>query len=92
VVIIARNRLGTINHTMLTVRELQHIGQQELAIVLMSESEPDISARTNVQTLSELAIPIPVFSLPFLQNKALKIGGLKKSAKKVKKTLAQILA
>lgn len=92
VIIVAPNRLGTLNHTMLSVHELQRAAVKEFAIVLMGGAEPDISGRTNSKMLAELVAPIRVFSLPFLGKDALEIGALKENAKKVKKTLARILA
>jgi len=92
VIIVAANRLGTINHTILTVRTLQHAGIKQLTIVLMGQRKPDNSAKTNPEMLAELVAPIRVFSIPFLRNNALEIVMLKKNAKKIKKTLAQILA
>src|SRR5436190_11185444 len=36
VIVASRNRLGTINHTLMTVRALQHIGIQRLKVVVMN--------------------------------------------------------
>ncbi len=90
-VIVAWNCLGTINHTLLTVKYLQSIGAKGLKIVMMSEKRPDLSSRSNIGAISELLPGIPVFSLPYLGGEASKLRGVKKSEKKVKKTLAQIL-
>jgi len=91
VIIVAPNRLGTINNTMLTARELQHVGIKKLVIVLMNGKEPDYSARTNPMILAELVTPIRVITVPFFEKDPLRIGTLKKNAKKIKKTLARIL-
>jgi dethiobiotin synthetase len=66
VVVVARNQLGTINHTLLTVQGLQSIGAQCVTVVLMSSATPDPSSRTNRQILTQLLKPIPVGSVPFL--------------------------
>lgn len=68
VIITARNRLGTINHTLLTVKALQgiRIAQDAMAVVLMEQRKPDISAQTNAKTLAKLLCSIKVLSLPFL--------------------------
>ena len=92
VILVAPNRLGTINHTMLTVVELQRVGVKKLVIALMNGKEPDNSARTNPKMLAELVTPIRVIPVPFFEKDPLKIGTLKKNAKKIKKTLARILA
>jgi dethiobiotin synthetase len=92
VVIVARNRLGTINHTLLTVDALQHIGILGLKSVLMSSQEGDFSARSNSRILAELLAPTPVLPVPFLGANLLRIEALKKSRKKIQKSLARILA
>jgi dethiobiotin synthetase len=68
VLVVARNRLGTINHTALTIKALQSIGikQDDMAVVLMSARKPDLSAKTNPKFLNQVLHPIKTFSLPFL--------------------------
>lgn len=90
-VIVTRNCLGAINHTLLTAKYLQSIGAKGLKIVMMSEKGPDLASHSNINAICELLPGIPVFSLPYLGGKASKLRGVKKSEKKVKKTLAQIL-
>lgn len=91
-IVVSRNRLGTINHTLLTIHALKVAGIEELKTVLMPSSEADLSAASNSQLLSELLAPVPVFELPFLGPNPSRLEALKASQKKVKKTLAQILA
>ncbi len=91
-ILVSRNRLGTINHTMLSVGALQHAGIKGLITVLNGASETDPSAASNSSILSELLAPIPVFPIPFLGRKAERWRGLKPAQKKIIKTLAQILA
>jgi dethiobiotin synthetase len=90
-VIVAPNCLGTINHTLLTAKYLQTIGATGVRIVMMSGKKPDLSSRSNISAICELLPGIPVFSLPHLGGGASKSSGVKKNAKKVKKTLAQVL-
>jgi dethiobiotin synthetase len=91
VVLVARNKLGTINHTLLSLEALQDRKPVEkLKIVLMGLEENDLSAKSNVAVLREFAVGLPVFSLPFLGRKAQKISNLQKNCKKNKKTLAKI--
>jgi dethiobiotin synthetase len=90
-ILVSRNRLGTINHTLLSVSALQHAGIKRLRTVLNAPSEGDQSAASNVLTLSELLDPIPVFPIPFLGRKPVRLEVLKPTQKKLKKTLAQIL-
>lgn len=72
VIVVARNRLGTINHTLLTVAALQGMGisQKNLAVVLMSVAKPDESARSNPGVLGELLGPVRVICLPHLGRQA----------------------
>lgn len=106
VVVASRNRLGTINHTMMTIRILQDIGVQRLKVVLMNSVPPtrrrpsritphatrlqDSSTASNRGLLSEILSPIPVFEIPFLGPNPTDLRSLKKSVKKLQKTLAQI--
>jgi dethiobiotin synthetase len=92
VIIVARNRLGTINHTLLTVDALQHIGIQWFKAVLMSSLEDDFSSGSNGQMLAELLAPTPVFPVGCLGRNPLRFEALKKSQKKIERTLAQIMS
>ena len=91
-ILVSRNRLGTINHTLLSVRALQHAGIKELRLVLSALPEGDASSDSNSSVLSELAAPTPVFVIPFLGRKAGRLGGFGLAEKKLKKTLARILS
>lgn len=94
VIVVARNRLGTINHTLLTVDHLQSIGFKgsELAVVLMSGRNPDISSRDNQNTLAELLKPAAVLSIPLLGNQVTRSAGtIQKSYSQIKKTLAKLV-
>ena len=92
ILVVARNQLGTINHTLLTVRYLQHIGIQKVKVVLMSMRRTDASSDSNASTLAELLGQIPLISFPYLGANPMRLEALKKNAKKIKKPLAQILA
>jgi dethiobiotin synthetase len=98
VIIVARNRLGTINHTLLTVQALRAARVYRLKVVLMGcKPVPvgvvaqDLSAVSNAALLAELLAPVPVLRLPFLGRNALCVTEVKKNRKKIKKTLARIL-
>jgi dethiobiotin synthetase len=92
VVVAARNRLGTINHTLLTVKALQSLGvrQKDLAVVLMSGQKPDFSSRSNLKVISALLGPIPVLGLPFLGIRANTAEKVRKYGPKHQKTLSKI--
>ena len=88
----SRDRLGTINHTLLTCAVMQHAGIKRLKVVLMSSPETDSAANFNRRILSELLAPVSVLPVPFLGRNATRLGALKANEKKLKKTLAQTLA
>jgi dethiobiotin synthetase len=98
-IVVSRNRLGTINHTLLTINGLQNIlkksgakrvtSAKKIQIALVQEAKSDPSCATNLRILSELCAPIPVLPLRFLGENASKSEVLKKKYKKVKKTLAR---
>jgi len=86
VVVVARNRLGTINHTLLTVQALQHIGIEHLKVVLMAGNKPDFSTASNAKTLSEILPPIPSWRSPFWGGReTARPGGCEKNVKKNQK-------
>jgi len=97
VVVVARNKLGTINHTLLTVRHLEHSmpagnkARKTLKVVLMDSSKGDKSKASNAALLRELLHPVPVFEIPFLGRNACSVLGVKNNQKKIAKTLASIL-
>jgi dethiobiotin synthetase len=92
VIVVSRNQLGTINHTLLTVGALRTTINKGVKVVLMSHKIEDASTSSNGRILAELLAPSPVLTLPFLRGSLLRIGVLKKSAKIIQKSLARILA
>lgn len=102
VIIVAPNRLGTINHTLLTVRALKSLKPREIKVVLMDINDLSSSrntqyatraaTRSNPSILTELLAPIPLFRIPNLGKNPGKSERIYTFAKKFKKTLAQILA
>src|SRR4051812_2132113 len=47
VIVASRNRLGTINHTLMTVKSLQHIGIRRVTVILMNTEAP-VSAPSRI--------------------------------------------
>ena len=90
VVIAAQNRLGVINHTLLTSRMLARYGVNRIKIVLAECQPRDGSARTNAKVLAEMVWPMKVIGLPFLGVCANTASAVKINCKKIKKTLALI--
>lgn len=68
VIVVARNRLGTINHTLLTVNALRSCGlkAKQISVVLMDMRNPDLSAQTNPAILAQLLRPISLAKIPYL--------------------------
>jgi dethiobiotin synthetase len=91
-VVVSRNKLGTLNHTMLTVDAMQHAAIKALKVVLMGSRKSDLCTDSNGRILSELLAPTPVIPIPCLGENPVQFPALKLSEKKVKKTLARILS
>ncbi len=91
VLIVSRNRLGTINHTRLTVAALQSRGIRQLKVVVVQPRDPDSSSSSNILTLRELLGSLPVLAIPDLNLRATQIRTVKENQKKLKKTLARVL-
>ena len=70
VLVIARAQLGTINHTLLTVRECRRQGIEVRGVVLTQTEpgEPDPSTRSNARCIRRYA-EVPVLGeIPYLQD------------------------
>jgi dethiobiotin synthetase len=68
-VVVAGNRLGAINHTLLTVRAAHDAGLRVRGVVLnaLDSEPPGIAESTNLETLAELLAPVPVLPFPWLR-------------------------
>jgi dethiobiotin synthetase len=91
VIVVARNRLGTINHCLLTLKAVRGLAVPRVNLVLMNSRHPDLSSSINPALLCEFAAPSSVFQVPFLGADPVGNEGLLRAEKKIKKTLAQIL-
>ena len=89
--VVARNRLGTINHTLLTVKALQAIGIKRVRIVMVGDKKADISAVSNPKIVKKMAGLGPVFVVPDLGFGASAAGTVKINAIFLKIVLARIL-
>jgi dethiobiotin synthetase len=67
-IIVAGNRLGTLNHTLLTVRAAHDAGLRVRGVVLntLGPDPGGIAERTNLEALSELLEPVPVLPFPWI--------------------------
>jgi dethiobiotin synthetase len=91
VIVVARNQLGTINHTLLTVAHLKRLRVRPRAIILMDQEKPDHSARTNRKLLANLLPGIPVLEVPCLGSRAAGPATVRRGAKRLKKLLARMV-
>ncbi|MBV9109616.1 MAG: dethiobiotin synthase [Gemmatimonadetes bacterium] len=68
-IVVAGNRLGAINHTLLTVRAAHDAGLRVRGVVLntVAPEPPRIAESTNLETLTELLAPVPVLHFPWLR-------------------------
>jgi len=81
--IVAADRLGTINHTLLTVEALRSRKLTPAAILLTRVSRnADVSIRSNGEILAKLLHPIPVLHLPYLGPGASTLKSVREHAKR----------
>lgn len=91
VVIVARNRLGTINHTLLTVGALRNLRVKRMKVVLMDCGDRDDSTGSNLEILGELLAPVRVVAYPFLGQKVAFFEAIRRHERILKKVLAGFL-
>jgi dethiobiotin synthetase len=101
VIVVSRNKLGTINHTLLTLQALlavtsrrsrgsSHASGKSVRCLLMDCHPRDLSGRSNGKILEELIHPVPLICLPFLGKNCDSAPLVRKNAKKFQKTLAHL--
>jgi dethiobiotin synthetase len=68
-VVVAGNRRGTLNHTMLTVRAAHDAGLRVRGVILnaLGPDRNGIAERTNLEALTDLLEPIPVLPFPWIR-------------------------
>ena len=99
VVVVARNRLGVLNHTLLTVRALQDAGRAAprsrpsvpRAVVLMGRRGVDASGASNGPLLAELLAPVPVIEFPWLGAACHSAAAIRRHATAHRRRLARLL-
>ncbi len=79
--IVAQNKLGTLNHILLTLEALPENLRAKARIVLMSPPRPDASTKTNAKLLADYLdagriVMLPWFGTRFSMAKALKTPGI----------------
>ena len=91
VILVAPNRLGTLNHTLLSLRAMKISGPQVPTVVLMGVKEQDASQKDNAGIIEEFGGPTRVIALPFLGGNVFAKRSIAKCCKQLKKPLAEIL-
>jgi dethiobiotin synthetase len=92
VILVARNQLGTINHTLLAERSLAELKIKSLKVVLMGQKKPDLSTKTNLGFLKEVLDLQELAGIPYLSARASQPKAVEASAKRLKKVLAGLVA
>ena len=90
VVVVAPNRIGVINHSILTINALRILNISRIQPILLNQGCVDASCKTNASCLAELLAPLRLFEIPFLGRNAFGFKRLRADSKKLKKVLAQI--
>jgi len=88
-ILVGANRLGVLNHALLSVEALQARGISSVIMVLMEQGAVDESARSNRKILADWLKPIPVVPVDYLGKNASNPGVLKRNSKIVEKLVAQ---
>jgi dethiobiotin synthetase len=88
-IIVAQNKLGVVNHLLLTLEALPKNCRAQVKIVLMSPAKPDSATATNAALLGEFFPPAKIFTLPWLGENFETAAALKNS--RVRKGLAKLL-
>jgi dethiobiotin synthetase len=99
VLIAAQNRLGILNHTLLTIRVLQGAGHAperppgwlRAKVALMDGRRGDASSSTNRRILAELIAPVPLIGLPYLGPGCRRVESIRAQAAKLCGTLARLV-
>jgi dethiobiotin synthetase len=93
VLMVSRNKLGTINHTLLTLSALRSAlpKRTSLRTVLMDQRTGDISSKSNPAILREWIRPVPLVQLPFLGKNCTSPSALKRGMRQYNERLEELL-
>jgi dethiobiotin synthetase len=68
-IIVAPDKLGTVNHILLTLEALPKDIRQKAKVVLMPPPKPDAASKTNLNLLAEFFEAKRIFTMPWLGNR-----------------------
>ena len=91
VVLVSADKLGTLNHTLMSIKCLQDVGAKMVKVAMMEAPKPEFSSRSNAKIIKKMAPKTPIFRVPNLHFQTPTAAKIKKYAKYLKKTLARIL-
>jgi dethiobiotin synthetase len=87
-IIVAQNKLGAVNHLLLTLAALPENFRAAAKVVLMSPAKPDAATATNARLLAEFFPAENIFTLPWFGKKFSRATALKKP--RVRRTLQKL--
>jgi dethiobiotin synthetase len=88
-IIVAPNRLGVVNHLLLTLEALPEKMHERAMVVLMSPEKPDAATASNVELLGQFFPKKNIFMLPWLGRRFALTEALNKTS--IKRTLSALL-
>ena len=91
VLVVARNQLGAVNHTLLTLESLRRLRLPWVRTVLMNGRRQDFATKNNRQLIAEFAHTDQVFEIPFLGPHAKTRAVLRSQANSLHAILADLL-
>lgn len=89
VILVAANKLGVMNHTLLSVEALKNRGLERVFVTLMEQARADASSPGNMEILQRL-LPHPVLKIPFLKGDLDKSSELRKQAPVLDELVTQV--
>lgn len=88
--IVAQNRLGAVNHVLLTLEALPENLRSQAQVVLMAPQKADAATKSNARLLAEFFPAESIFTIPWLGEKIIPADALKKA--RVLRTLRGLVA
>jgi dethiobiotin synthetase len=87
-VIVAQNKLGVVNHILLTLEALPKELRAKASVVLMTPAKPDAATPSNAKLLGQFLSREKIFTLPWLGKRFSAAEAMKKAP--VRRTLAAL--
>jgi dethiobiotin synthase len=91
VIVVAANRLGVLNHTLLTVEALRNRGINAIRVALVEHAGSDGSRKSNFNDLRELLRGVPIIEIPHLENYRIDSDFIRASAKGLCAEFSQLI-